>query len=115
MIAEEEYKALTNEYQKRQQPSFCCSAERSVCLLAASTPLSQHHGAIQSQPHDSSSKLSSQESRQHNALDVLGTLDLYAVQALHGEVLIGMQCLKRSILCTDNVAAQVWTAQRPGL
>lgn len=68
MIADEEYKALKAESTKRT----CMTADqsvtnKSVCLVALALP----HQEV-AQPEG-----------------VLGTLDLYAVRALEGEVLIG--------------------------
>lgn len=68
MIADEEYKALKAETAKRASSSAQQSSTvRSVCLVA----------------------LASQQQALSEPEGVLGTLDLYAVRALEGEVLIG--------------------------
>ncbi|KAL3143216.1 hypothetical protein ABBQ38_002070 [Trebouxia sp. C0009 RCD-2024] len=68
MIADEEYKALKAESTKRaSMTAEQSTTNRSVCLVALALP----HQEV-SQPEG-----------------VLGTLDLYAVRALDGEVLIG--------------------------
>ena len=84
MIADEECKALIAEHSRRQQQSRHTSQESSVCLMAVDTAVSQDHG-----PFTYSHERNDRESSTQGA-DVLGTLDLYAVQALQGEVLIGM-------------------------
>lgn len=101
MIAEEEYKALKTEQDRRGQERQDSSQERAVCLLAV-----QHPGTAGSQEQSlqaiatpelqtgnggSSRRDSRKLSDDHARPDVLGTLDLYAVRALHGEVLIGKQ------------------------
>ena len=71
MIADEEYKALKAESIKRASMTAEQSTrDRSVCLVATALPRQEV-----SQPEG-----------------VLGTLDLYAVRALDGEVLIGKFC-----------------------
>lgn len=71
MKADEEYKALKAESTKRgSMTAQQLSMNRSVCLVALAHP---HQG--ESQPEG-----------------VVGTLDLYAVRALEGEVLIGKCC-----------------------
>ena len=71
MKADEEYKALQAESRKREyMTTQQLSRNRSVCLAALPHP---HQG--ESQPEG-----------------VVGTLDLYAVRALEGEVLIGKFC-----------------------
>lgn len=109
MKAEEEYKALSDEQRKRQQPDCCSSTERSVCLLAIALPTAQQHELSTYPQQSNGTQLSIQEAQHCAEPDVLGTLDLYAVQSLHGEVLIGMcnrQTLKLSTLwlqcCTAN-------------
>ena len=68
MIADEEYKALKAETAKRaSMTAQQSSTDKSACLVA----LACHQQAL-SEPEG-----------------VLGTLDLYAVRALDGEVLIG--------------------------
>ena len=71
MKADEEYKALRAESTKRESMTAQqLSMNRSMCLVALAHP---HQG--QSRPEG-----------------VVGTLDLYAVRALEGEVLIGKFC-----------------------
>lgn len=80
MIADEEYKALKAESTKRASTTAEQSTtNRSVCLVALALP----HQEV-SQPEG-----------------VLGTLDLYAVRALDGEVLIGKFCVPVIPFCSS--------------
>ena len=87
MIAEEEFKALTAEHNKRQQQTDCSSSEQSVCLLALNSPDTMQDPAYFPQQ---AGQANTQQTQLCKEADVLGTLDLYAVQALQGQVLIGM-------------------------
>ena len=78
MKADEEYKALQAESTKRKSMTAQqLSMSRSVCLVALAHPFQG-----ESQP-----------------AGVVGTLDLYAVRALEGEVLIGKLCSATVIRC----------------
>ena len=82
MIADEEYKALKAESIKRASMTAEQSTrDRSVCLVATALPCQEV-----SQPEG-----------------VLGTLDLYAVRALDGEVLIGKFCSLAST-CSSSMS-----------
>lgn len=74
MIADEEYKALKAEHVRRAKLTHQdLGRDRSVCLLASN--------------HD--------HKELSDAEGVAGTLDLYAVKSVEGEVLIGtLACLK---------------------
>ena len=84
MIADEECKALVAEHSRRQQQSRHTSLDSSVCLMAVDSAVPQDRGPF-TYPYERDDVDSSTKEA-----DVLGTLDLYAVQALQGEVLIGM-------------------------
>ena len=72
MIADEEYKALKAECDRRaQQLSQHSTQDRSVCLLASISRQHNSHAAADADDN------------------VAGTLDLYAVKSVQGEVLIG--------------------------
>ena len=77
MKSKEEFEALKQQRDTRQQRQ---PAERSACLMA-SCPSTCLHG-------EPASAFGLQEC---NAELLLGTLDLYAVKAMPGEVLIGEQ------------------------
>ena len=77
MIADEEYKALKSEHRRRAELTPEHQArDRSACLLARADP-------CDGLPEDEA---------------ILGTLDLYAVKAVQGEVLIGTRDLLRASL-----------------
>ena len=100
MIAEEEFKALTAEHNKRQQQTGRSSSEQSVCLLAVSGQDTVQQAAYSEQ--QATDQANTQEAELCTEADVLGTLDLYAVQALQGEVLIGAQLKKHLSLQTSS-------------
>ena len=77
MIADEEYKALKSEHLRRAKLTTEHQArDRSACLLAKADPRDRL-------PGDEA---------------ILGTLDLYAVKAVQGEVLIGTRGVLRASL-----------------
>lgn len=76
MIAEEEYKALKAERARRAKLTYQHLAlDRSVCLLARAQP----------------------DDKLPEAEGVVGTLDLYAVSSVQGEVLIGKRAFPQAI------------------
>ena len=84
MIADEEYKALKAERDRRaQQLSQHSTQDRSVCLLASISRQHKSHAA------------------DTDGDDVAGTLDLYAVKSVQGEVLIGTDY---NAACTESLS-----------
>lgn len=87
MIADEEYKALKSEHLRRAELITEHQAmDRSACLLARGDP-------CDGLPEDEA---------------ILGTLDLYAVKAVQGEVLIGKRDALRASLHSLRQAWSPW-------
>lgn len=88
MIADEEYKALKSEHLRRAKLTTEHQArDRSACLLARGDP-------CDGLPEDEA---------------ILGTLDLYAVKAVQGEVLIGKRDALRASLHSLRQAWSPWS------